>query len=266
MWPAVPAKHCKHCGKELDAHTRRMGGRHCRSAACLHREALAHTEQLKRGLSVSAIAAARVHLPLLRRPPTVVVWLEHYEPRMVDVTAEDRRDHRRYLESVVAEGTVIDRLRLASPTADDGAPQGAGLCGQCRGRCCAHGAGWHAFMDRTLLQQWQDKHPGSSPVEAAEAYLELLPERHVEGACLYQTAAGCAIPREHRAWICNGFACAPLQEVQRLASQDAQAAVVAVTFHRDVVERAAVIDADGVTPLDESALDLPKLEPTIGGR
>ena len=239
---------CVHCGKDLDSHIVLTGGTHCRSAPCLFREANAHTEQIKRGLSVSAITDARAQLPNVRVTPAAVVWLQHCDPQMVDLTTDDREQHRSYLESVVAEAMVIDRSRLAEPTADDSYPQSAHLCAQCRGRCCAHGAGWHAFIDMTLLQQWQVEHPGSNAMQAAEAYLALLPEQHVQGACLYQTASGCAMPRERRAWICNGFACESLQQVQRLAALEVLATAVAITFHRNVVERAALITADGVSP------------------
>jgi hypothetical protein len=238
---------CRHCGKELDLHTRLTGGVHCRSAPCLHREAAARTARLKQALSVSAFDDARTQLPQLRKPPRVVVWLQHCEPKLVDVSADDCERHRSYLESVVTERMVIDRSRLATPSADDSRPQSARLCAQCRGRCCVHGAAWHAFIDLPLLQQWQQERPGSSLGDAVAAYVALLPERHVAGACLYQTASGCAMPRAQRAWVCNGFACEPLQQLQRLAREDAQVAVVALTFHHDAVERAAVIDVDGVS-------------------
>jgi hypothetical protein len=178
------------------------------------------------------------------------VWLERCESKLVDVTPDDRERHRRHLEAVVAEGVVIDRGRLAPMTADDRHPQGGHLCGQCRGRCCARGAAWNAFIDRTVLQQWQDLHSGATVEEAVEAYVAALPAAHVEGACLYQTARGCALPRDERAWICNGYACEPLQEVQRLAALDPRASVVALTFGRDAVERAAVIDVDGAHPFE----------------
>ena len=138
---------------------------------------------------------------------------------------------------------VIDPSRLAPSTADDKHPQGARLCGQCRGRCCSIGARWSAFIDLTVLQRLQQEQPGRSLADAIEAYLSMLPAEHVQGACLYQTATGCAIPRERRADICNGFACDALQQVQRIAQTDPARAVVAITFHRDQVERAAVIDA-----------------------
>ncbi len=208
-----------------------------------------------KALGIAAPAAARDQLPHMEESPAAVVWLQHREPQMVAVTDDDREHHRTYLDKVVAEGMVIDQSRLAPPTADDRHPHGARLCGQCRGRCCEHGAGWRAFLDLTVLQRWQLEQPSRSLADAIEAYLSMLPAEHVQGACLYQTATGCAMPRERRADICNGFACEALQQVQRLAGIDPTRAVVAITFHRDRVERAAVIDAGATHTL---ALETPQ--------
>ena len=81
----------------------------------------------------------------------------------------------------------------------------------------------------------------------------MLPPEHVRGACLYQTATGCAMPRERRADICNGFECDALQQVRRAAEAAPASAVLAITFHRDYIERAAVIEADATHALAQDA-------------
>ena len=244
MKPAPANDLCRYCGAALDALARRRGVDICGAAGCRHKAAQAHTARLKQALGAAAPAAARSQLPHLQEAPAAVVWLQHCEPEIVAVDDDERDRHRAYLESVVADGMVIDRWRLAPSTADDRHPQGARLCAQCRGRCCRHGAGWRAFIDLTVLEHWQQDHPDCSLADAIEAYVSLLPAEHVRGACLYQTASGCALPRAHRADICNGFACEPLQQVQRVAQAAPERAVLAITFHRDQVERAAVIEAD----------------------
>jgi hypothetical protein len=208
---------------------------------------------LKEATEIVALAAAETQL---KRRPTKLVWLEHNEPTLVPLRDDERELHRARLEAVGAEGIVIDRAALAPDTADDSHAQGGRLCGQCRGRCCQIGASWHAFIDLTLLQRWQREQPERCLADAVEAYMALLPSEHVDGACLYQTASGCNIPRAQRADICNGFACPPLQEVQRIAAADPSAALVAVTFHKDQVERAAIIEADATHVL---ALEAPAL-------
>ena len=247
MFPAAPLN-CRHCGKPLDMHTRLTGGVHCRSAACLHAAFLVKVARLKAVLVQQAPAEAAAQLLSGRPAPAAVVWLEPCDTELQPVTEDDRTRLAAYLDKVVAEHIAIDRDRLAAPSADDSSPQSARLCGHCAGRCCQHGAGWHAFIDLTLLQQWAGEHPDSALDDAVQAYMALLPAEHVRGACLYQGARGCAMPRERRAWICNGFACEPLQVLQQMAARDPQVAVVALTMNRLVVERAAVVDFDGRHP------------------
>ena len=256
MFPAAPLN-CRHCGKPLDMHTRLTGGVHCRSAACLHAAFLVKVARLKAVLVQQAPAEAAAQLLSGRPAPAAVVWLEPCDTELQPVTEDDRTRLAAYLEKVVAENIAIDHDRLAAPSADDSSPQSARLCGHCAGRCCQHGAGWNAFIDVTLLQDWQAGQPERSLDEAAQAYLAMLPAEHVRGACLYQTATGCAMPRERRAWICNGFACEPLQQLQARAARDAQASVVALTLHRGAVERAAVVGAEFTQDVHITAPEMP---------
>ena len=241
---AAPANTvCRNCGTVLDALARRRGVDFCGAARCRHRANQAHTAGLRQALSTAALAAAHSQLQL-REAPSAVVWLQHFEPPMITVDDDDRDQHRAYLESVITDGIVINHSRLGVSTADDKHPQGARLCAQCRGRCCGHGADWRAFIDLTVLSRWEEEHPACSLSDAVDAYVAMLPAEHVRGACLYQTATGCAMPRERRADICNGFACEALQQVQHVAESVPAGAVLAITLHRDQVERAAVIEAD----------------------
>ena len=232
MTAASKSNTCRYCAAPLTALARLSGVDSCGAAPCRHQAALAKTQRLQHNIAAAALA---------QEPAAQVVWLKHCEPQLVPLTAQSRNEHHAFLESVLATGYVTDSSALAPPTADDSHPQGARLCAQCRGSCCEHGAGWHAFIDLTLLQRWQQQHANSTLHDAVQAYTDLLPESHVHGACLYQTALGCALPRQHRAEICNGFACDALQATQRAAAADPRARVVAITFHRDQVERAAVI-------------------------
>lgn len=234
---------CRHCGAVLDPLARRRGVDFCGAAPCRHQANQAHTTGIKQALSTAALAAAHSQLQL-QQAPSAVVWLQHCEPRMIAVTDDDRVRHRAYLESVITDGIVIDHWQFAGSRADDRHPQGGRLCAQCRGRCCVHGARWAAFIDLPVLSRWQQENPACSLSDAADAYVAMLPAEHVRGACLYQTSAGCAMPRERRADICNDFACEALQQVQRVAESVPAGAVLAITLHGDQAERAAVIEAD----------------------
>lgn len=84
----------------------------------------------------------------------------------------------------------------------------------------------------------------------------MLPATHVRDACLYQTATGCAMPRERRSDICNRYACDELTAVQRESDADPSSAFLAITFHKDRVERAAVIEPDATHTV---TLDVPSV-------
>ncbi len=244
--PAAPAPiRCRHCGAPLSELARRGGRGHCGLSACLHKEEAARIAALKLTLAAQALHEAAQLLPAGRPAATHVVWLEPCSRALVPVNDDDRARHAAHLRQVAAEGMAIDRSRLASDSADDSHPQSGHLCGHCGGRCCQHGAAWNAFIDITVLRQWTDDHPGRTLEDAAEAYAEALPPAHVYGSCLYQAAQGCALPRERRAWICNGYACNALQQVQAEARRDPQASVVALTMHPARVTQAVLVGADG---------------------
>lgn len=241
--PTLPQATCPHCRAPLSELSRRACTPHCGAPRCRQ----AADERHAAALRETAAAALLATLPASPRP--LVVWLKHHAPRSVPLSDEERARHQAHLETVIEQQIVIDRSRLAGSTADQSHPQGALLCGHCRGRCCQHGAGWNAFIDLTLLQRWQQAHPGQDATDAVQTYLALLPSRHAEHGCLYQTELGCALPRELRADICNGFACPPLQAVQASAAADRARPVLALGFSRHAVERAALITEQGTQAL-----------------
>lgn len=245
--PAPPAPiRCRHCGATLSELARRGGRGHCGLSACLHKEEAARLATLKAAVATQALRDATAWVPAGRPAATTVVWLEPCSRALVAVTDDDRARHAAHLEQVAAEGVAIDRSRLADTSADDSHPQSGHLCGHCGGRCCQHGAAWNAFIDITVLRSWVEDHADRTLGDAARFYVDALPAAHVHGACLYQTAQGCALPRERRAWICNGFACAALQQVQAEARRDPQASVVALTMHQGHLTQAVVVAAEGV--------------------
>ena len=240
---------CRHCQTPLDDLVRRRGLDVCGAARCRHRSDVEHTAALQARIGTLALAAAAAQLPHLAAPPARLVWLQPNEPRLVPLTESARQEHRAQLEAIAAEGRAIDQDALAAHTAVEGQPQGAHLCAHCRGRCCQHGAPWNAFIDIHLLQAWQAEQPGATLADAVQAYTQMLPAAHVHGACLYQTDQGCAMPRQRRAAICNGFACPALEAVQQAAQADPQVAVLALTLHHNRVQRAAVVHAQGCDPV-----------------
>lgn len=236
---------CRHCGAALSELARRGGRGHCGLSACLHKEEAARIAGLKATLATLALQDAARLLPTDQPAATAVVWLEPCSRALVGVSDDDRARHAAHLRQVAAEGMAIDRDRLAEASDDDHHPQSGHLCAHCGGRCCQHGAAWHAFIDIAVLRQWVRDHPQRTLDDAAQAYVDALPAAHVHGACLYQTSQGCALPRERRAWICNGFACGALQQLQAETHRDPQAGVVALTMHQGRLTAATVVTAEG---------------------
>jgi hypothetical protein len=234
-----PAPHCRHCNAPLDDLAHRRANRVCGAAACRHAEDRARLAQAQQAAVESARAAARSLNPQAGQAP--VVWLQHTHTALVAISDEDRRAHRQALQELATEGRALDLSQLAAPSARDGQAQGARLCGHCGGHCCMHGAGWHAFIDVTLLQQVVEEAPGTTLADAVQHYVDLLPAAHVHGSCLYHGAGGCAMPRERRSGVCNGFACPALEAVQDAVQAEPDGAVIALTLERDAVVRAALI-------------------------
>lgn len=88
------------------------------------------------------------------------------------------------------------------------------LCTQCRGGCCAQGAD-HAYISAVSIRRQLDADPDLTAHELLNAYLTRLPPASIAGACINQTSTGCALPRELRSDICNGYFCAELKDLQQ---------------------------------------------------
>jgi hypothetical protein len=234
---------CSHCGQPLSALLRQQRATHCRAAPCLARADLVRAARQQAQLGAQALAAATAQQPPGMWVPARVVFLQAWEPVQVALTEAQRDSHLAYLQAVVADGTVIDDSRLAAFTAVDGLPQADRLCAHCRGHCCQHGLGWHAFMDQRSLQRWADTQDGATLDDAVHHFMAQLPATHADGGCLYQGEEGCVLPRAQRADICNGFACRPLQEVQQAVLDNPQATVVALSVHAGQAQRPALVSA-----------------------
>lgn len=88
------------------------------------------------------------------------------------------------------------------------------LCTQCRGGCCAQGAD-HAYVSAVSIRRRLELDPTLTAGDILDAYLDRLPEQSVAGACINQTSTGCALPRELRSDICNGYFCTELKDLQQ---------------------------------------------------
>jgi len=144
-----------------------------------------------------------------------------------------RRAFEARLDAILAESFAMP-LPDGSPEehdraneADEGALLDAG-CAACRGHCCTQGGDSHAFLGPEDIQRLRCRRPGLTMADARAAYLDLLPETSVLGACLFQSAQGCTLPRALRSDLCNEFRCRGLKRLAALAAEGpGQIAVVA---------------------------------------
>jgi len=88
------------------------------------------------------------------------------------------------------------------------------LCGLCKGGCCSTGRE-HAFLSVVTVRRMLDASPGLTRDDIVQTYLQYLPQESIAGACINQTATGCALPRHLRSDVCNGFFCDPLKHFHR---------------------------------------------------
>lgn len=177
-----------------------------------------------------------------------VLWIFPHDATLIELPGALRDEQVAYLEGL-AEAN--DEVAAADPAPDAGPLQRAAgqLCGWCQGRCCRTGAQHHAYLDARHLRRWQLAHPGSSLHDAATAYIERLPQRHVEGSCLHHGERGCTLERDMRSNICNEFACDGLREVQLKAAQAPQAEWLFAMGNRADFEALALATPAGLTAL-----------------
>lgn len=238
--------HCAHCGAPLDALTRRRGRGHCDRAAC---RARADADDLGRrwqqvGRQAQQLAAQQPETGAL---PALLLQLESTGRRLVPVTEADRS----FLAARwrAAWATCAELPVDGADSATDTPADAAALCGHCAGRCCTHGAAHAAFIDAAVLRRWLAAHPGATLDEAIAAHMDWLPSAHVEGQCAYQTAHGCALPRERRADICNVYRCPALATLATQVALQPDTAAVVLTRDGRRLQQAVVFRRGRATPL-----------------
>lgn len=207
-----------------------------------------------------------------------VVGIPSGRARVVPVSEERRGRYRAHLEAVVAEAATFSHVG-AIPGGDDTAARARNLeteaflrdrpalrrrtdhvCGMCKGACCVTGRE-HAHLSALTVRRVLDADPALTPEGVLETYLAHLPAESIEGACINQTAAGCALPRAWRSDVCNGYFCPPLAAYHQAWDEDAHrhpVLVVRRNYHTDervilsaaaAVAEVAVVDETGVRPV-----------------
>lgn len=250
---------CRLCHRPLEALDQRRGLTLCRRVTCQGRNEAQRIEQERRAMTEAGLAAAQ-RLDTGSRVREAV-WLLPYEATLVPTLPQEREEAgQAWLQEAAAAARELGASASASASASaaagagagagaaaatDGAAAGAALCSQCQGRCCTAGRDDHAFLHDGALRRWLMRHPGQPPEAAVHAYLQALPDQHVEGSCLFHGARGCALPREDRGDTCNAYGCLPYRSLQEAVTQQPPQAVLVLRAKGGRLTSARVIAPDG---------------------
>lgn len=120
-------------------------------------------------------------------------------------------------------------------------------CATCRGRCCNNGHEY-AYQDAPTLEAYMRRHPDQRPRHVLEDYLSRIPNKSYENSCVYQEEAGCVLPHEMRATICNEFYCTELRYFQQQSAGGTFREVMFVALEGTRVIRAEPLKAEGGVP------------------
>ena len=115
------------------------------------------------------------------------------------------------------KGLDLDSVPLeeAQPNANEGSPpvQLEALCKGCQGNCCTLAVGEKAFIDAKTAKRASLRIKEDEAAKVALNYISYLPEKHIQGSCLFHGPDGCALPRPMRSDICNDYTCRAAHEM-----------------------------------------------------
>ena len=138
---------------------------------------------------------------------------------------------RTRISSMLAEAVQNpEALSHAKPHTIVDPPWLAAGCATCRGACCLSGGVTWAFLEVATFKRVLHEEPGLVQQDLARDYMTAIPDKHTEGACLFQGELGCTLPRHRRADICNAFFCPPMQHGVTLVKKSVAEIVVTSNF------------------------------------
>ena len=253
---------CQICGNPLlEARWRLVGI--CNNAKCLH--------AWSRGLQASRQAELQVQREQRQSLATAyrdqeaarlgIAWQEKILPvavpanlrRIVNLPERRKRAFRDRLMASLSQAAA-SRASIANRSSGD-QPQPSPVvpplvfdpllvrgCAACRGRCCNNGQD-HAYQDVPNLEGYMQRHPDQRPRHILENYLSRMANRSYENSCVYHAEAGCVLPHEMRARICNDFYCRELRYSQQQFAKGTFLEVIYVAVEETRVVRAEPLKA-----------------------
>ena len=92
------------------------------------------------------------------------------------------------------------------------------------------------------------RHPDQRPRHVLEGYLSRIPNKSYENSCVYHEEAGCVLPHEMRARICNDFYCTELRYFQLQSAKGIFQEVIYVAIEGTRVVRAEPLKSEMTGP------------------
>jgi hypothetical protein len=187
----------------------------CEQPTCLQRADARRTRAARNEVDAQLRLGHANHLGAERAAALKVLWIAPHDSRLTDLPDDLREQVMAHLLELAASEGAGGTLP-ADPAPQSGPVSAAewDLCGWCGGRCCQFGGPENGYIRLPHLRRWQQGHPGSTLQDAAQAYIDRLPRRHVATSCAFHGETGCTLDRAMRSDVCNQFACEGLRELQ----------------------------------------------------
>jgi hypothetical protein len=178
------------------------------------------------------------------RTGDAVAVLPYQNKPVLPAAPARRRAFEAHLDEIVAAAFAGPPPRgdPAGARPNEGEPDALVIagCAACQGMCCSAGGESLAYLARADIQRLRGCWPGATAGMVRAAYLGRIPDTSVLNACLFQSDAGCTLPRQMRSDICNGFRCRGLKRLAERLAEGRSAAVLATEFRGKIVAVARV--------------------------
>ena len=130
----------------------------------------------------------------------------------------------------------------------------AATCETCQGSCCSYGGNYNAYLKKDAIDRAARYLGTRSLHQVIQAYIDHVPDQHVNQSCFYHTRKGCALPREMRSTTCNEHQCSALKSLSNLMGKlDPETALLVVAGAYQAPERAVAVSRSAVALLDLSS-------------
>jgi hypothetical protein len=200
---------CAYCGAKLDALEIHFGDV-CFQESCVRRRSEADWG------SARTVAAEQTGVENPLSYPVIPVPAQSRE--LTPLPEERANAFRSHLAHTIDEAFSLERngaeFHETEPETSWFPPELTewlgSICAACSGYCCEAG-GDTAFLTTDTIRRIARREPDITPAEIAARYRDRLPDESYEGACVFQSATGCTLPRGDRANICNLYLCRGLK-------------------------------------------------------